>query len=235
MLKTPKYFFNIFMKIKILFVVYCLLIANLTLSQTIKPMKRCLCFYLNQSSYQHSFINFGIYDTAILQLPFQNSKVIEDSLSFFSPNNRIYSTLHNQITQYHLYDVPHLDFLNIYNIKQQLSRVQSSDSSKILEDIFNSTNYILDTCNFPIISWLDRRPTFASRNRISNKKGIYIKCRPINCGWYLINYSNTKNKLCDLELNINRENPEVIKLMNRSIRIWYKDSTVIAYPISNVY
>lgn len=214
-----------------LFLAYFLYPLSADGQSTFKKIDGCLCFYLNRLRQHDNYLNFGLYDTSVLKSLNEPSKMVDDSIMFFSAfkNKRI--LLDQRVVKYHMYDVPDLEYVNYYNVIKRVRYEQRVDSVQIINSIVLISRKIVEKFNFDIVSWMDRRPFYDSPQRISKKRGIYIKCRRIDATWYLVDYPTLKNKLADLELNINREDPEFIKEVNRTIRISYKDSTTIAYPI----
>lgn len=159
------------------------------------------------------------------------SGMVQDSILFFSSGRSRHLLLEEKVAQRHLYDVPDFAYTNYTGILKIIEKEQRRDSVQMINNIVSSSREIVDKYNFDIVSWMDRRPFFDSPNRISKKKGIYIRCRPINGIWYLAKYPTLKSKLADLELNLNKEKPEFIEEANETIRVSYKDSMTIAYPV----
>ena len=72
----------------------------------IKDVNSCLCFYFNRIHGDDNFINYGLYDTAILKTLYDPTSVLQDSILFFSPFQSKRLFLEKQIALYHLNDVP---------------------------------------------------------------------------------------------------------------------------------
>lgn len=197
----------------------------------IKDVNACSCIYFNQMNKNDNFMNFGLYDTSILKFLNNPNDIRKDGIEFFSVSRGKKLSLNSVIENYHLYDLPDLDWYNLLGLRKIVDESKISDSTQLLENIVATVPEVISKYNFNIIQLLDRRPSFYSPNRIPAKRGIFIKCQRVNAEWYIAQYPSLNSKLIDLKLNLDTLNPEYIKQQSGIIRISYKDTSSIAYPI----
>jgi hypothetical protein len=192
----------------------------------------CICFYLNRLEKNDNFVNYGIYNKAVMEYLEQPDVIYSDNILFFSAHRTKKAFLERKIRQNHLFDIPDLTWDDASGIRKILSGDSRSDSIEMLNSVIKSTKTFVSRYDFDIVSWIDRRPLFYSTYRLSKKKGIYIKCSPITATWYLAKYPDLTSKLNRLVLSQDEKKPEYIRNNHEILRVSFKDSTIIAYPLT---